>query len=161
MSTTHLYKHDELQNQQRPFILAGLPWKAEYAQIQVPSEAHEICDWLEEEQAKPAIVRDLEREKAVKRHLIAMVEPLVKAKQKAAKKSAQVVNDRKQRKAQFQAAADVEFRKFHETMTALAAEYGCQFAEAGMLYHQFLGGQMDVSNAEAKRQALIASKNKK
>lgn len=155
-----IYDRDIEQNQQRTFIAAGLPWKAAFSQLQIPEEAHEICDWLEEEQSKPAIVRDLEREKAVKRHLIDMLEPLVKQKQKAAKKSAQVVEDRKQRKSQFQAAADVEFRKFHETMTALAAEYGCQFAEAGMLYHQFLNGQMDYSNSEAKRQARIAASKK-
>ncbi|MBY7995803.1 hypothetical protein KW438_10245 [Vibrio fluvialis] len=159
-TTKDIYNRDVEQHQQRPFIAAGIAWQPAYSQLQVPSEAFEICDWLEAEQAKPAIVRDLEREKAVKRHLIVMLEPLVKAKQKAAKKTAQVLEDRKQRKAQFQAAADVEFRKFHETMTALAAEYKCEFAEAGVLYHQFLGGQMDCSNAEANRQARIAASKK-
>lgn len=159
-TTKDIYNRDVEQHQQRPFIAAGIAWQPAYSQLQVPSEAFEICDWLEAEQAKPAIVRDLEREKAVKRHLIAMIEPLVKQKEKADKKTARTLDERKQRKEQFQAAATAEFLKFHETMTSIAAEHGCVFGDAGLLWHQFLNGQMDAVNAEANRQARIAASKK-
>ncbi|GHY29728.1 hypothetical protein FXE93_12385 [Vibrio cholerae] len=84
---------------------------------QLSEDDFRLAGWLQEEQSKPSLIRDLEREQIAVESLTARIEAILKPVRDSKKKSAAIVKEREQRQAAAREACGEICKRAHVELT--------------------------------------------
>lgn len=91
---------------------------------QLNEDDFRLADWLQEEQSKPDLVRDFEREKLAVESLTARIEAVLKPVRERKEKSAAIVQEREVKKAAALAECHAICQRTHADLTKVLQKHG-------------------------------------
>ncbi|MGQ6983282.1 hypothetical protein ACOKR8_13150 [Vibrio cholerae] len=97
-----------------------------------------LAGWLQEEQSKPELVRDLKREKLAVESLTARIETVLKPMRESRKKSAKAIEERQNKKAAALAECHAICQRTHADLTKVLQNHGVRADDMGEAVYKVL-----------------------
>ena len=97
-----------------------------------------LAEWVAEEQSKPSLVRDLKKEKIAIQSLAGRIEAVLKPVRDSKKKSAEIVQERQDKKAAALAECTEICRRAHAELTRALQSHGVRADDIGEAIYKVL-----------------------
>lgn len=91
---------------------------------QLNEDNFKLAEWLAEEESKPELVRDLKREQIAVESLTARIEAILKPMRDSKKKSAEIIQEREDKKAAALAECNAVCKRAHKELTEALQKHG-------------------------------------
>lgn len=97
-----------------------------------------LAGWLQEEQSKPDLIRDLKREKLAVESLTARIETVLKPVRESRKKSAEIIQEREAKKAAALAECNAICQRAHKELAEALQKHGVRADDMGEAVYKIL-----------------------
>lgn len=105
---------------------------------QLDEDGFRLAGWLQEEQSKPSLIRDLEREQIAVKSLTARIEAILKPVRESKKRSAAIVKEREQRQAAAREACDEICKRAHKELSEALQKHSVRADDMGEAVYKIL-----------------------